>query len=1467
MKKLFSVLAALFVLLSLAPPAEAANITGHVYLNTLDGLNDMLVARSVASTSSYPKNVVTPDQISALNPGDPFYDEGMRYVVSVSNYESDATVYDTYLVSTAYVLLSLQDGTTVSAQYRKNNTVSFSTKEFSDTGGFTYEGVPYQWTASVSCYDNFDVKITLTSPNAPDLTPTLDVVRGTVSDVAGQISNGDPITIENGKFVFKDAQQPLTIWNANGTHIASGRGSSQQFASVQVDGTEVPVESRVDQSTGSSLTQYYYTLPTLTDASIVTVTVTNDITVKMMTNAEASSWFTVANSNGSSISPVYNQDENYYGLTFDSTLQPIKVAPTQGYQIDQVVDVNSNSAIGTKNADGSYSLPVLADDAMFGVYMSAATPVDQNMTIPVTFPNGGEQYIHFYDNQKGTSYTVTDGNLVLPTGTELMVNLDFQAPDGVTFSVDITGDGSQSMAYGDVIISGLTQGSALTVNVTVPASTIAVPVVFDGTGAPTANQYVQFQDMTMQTLTLTDNNLNIEPGSRVFVKFSGAPEGYTLDNVTVTGDGSATKSGDMYMLTSLTAASTVTVTLGYTEPAPQPAGVAVQLDIRDNDSNFAFKYADKIIFTDAQGNVLPIEFTQSGRYAVGTLNIPADGQPITITPAPESAEGTTTISYVWCGGQDWSNQASYELSNLTDNSRIEITAKFVSNIVYSQWQIDLPDDAVLPEGITAANFYTLMSVTDKDGNSAEGNTEKRFYFNNTLFPLTFTCTDPHFTIENMQYKNSDWTTGEEVVTWTPVGTQNPTTKVWTIDKLEDMNLYKKIIFTMAYVENPEPAVTELTVPIYFDNGDAMRLAVADKDGNEIEINEDKITFADNVQPLTFTAVNSKTKEYYIAALTANNGGEAVEDATTGAWTVSGLVAGSSLTVNIQVKEAAPVELNVPITVTGLDDLSYLRISNSDYEDVDITEGKLKFMSNLQPLTFYISTSYSSLYSITNLTVEGAGTATHTNNSYTDKWVVEGLTDASSIAVTVEKAPTYLVPVTVVGGSADVLNFQKNGSYAQVQLNKENQLEFTAAELPLKVSIGYQYEKDWKIDNVTTGDAGTATFTENPYGSDYWTLADLTDQSAITITLSQIERNWVTCTVNVEGAPADVIDFDTDSSYGIKIKDGKITFDADELPLTVNLLSAYKKEYNLTNVEVTGAGKAEQVDVWGTQKWQLSELTAESVITVTLAARTDITWLSVPVQVVDGPAEAVYFMQEDYSYVYIKDCMAKFDTAQMPSDVYVDYSYSNDFAIEKVEVTGAGKAAFEPWYDGATEGDWTVDGLTDASTIVITLKNLTGVRTTTPINITCVDGAKPEWLKITTKTDRVVTVEDGKIAYTPDELPLLFVLDTETIDAEVLGPDVNPDYTFTLTVTDGVEEHGVNIPEDNRSVWYRVSDISYNSKIDVTITGPTAVNAIFMGPEAGDVYNMQGIRVLRAGQKADKLAPGIYIMNGRKYVVK
>lgn len=1460
MKKLFSVLAALFVLLSLAPPAQAAVGTTKIYFNSVDDLVQLGICGNYNLNGVH---YITPSEVTLLQPGDAGYNADFPYRVVISSENQDGATYFDAALSGTYFGFKLADGATMTIKKKNQSASTFSTwgTTSSVNPNPSADGLTWYYTG-MSSYA--DVHVEITGASAPDITPTLDVVRGTASDVAGQISDGSAVTIQNGKLVFKDAQQPITLWNANGQHTANIRGSSVRFASVSVDGTPVDVQTPANYPNS-----YFYQLPTLTDASVVTVTVTNDITVHLQTNATEISQLSFRNSAGSTISPV--SADGAYDITFDATLQPITISPADGYQIDQVMD-GMNNPVGTKLANGSYEVSGLTDDEYLGIYVSAASS-STDATVSVTFPNEQNAGLVEFYYGNGNRLTLSDTHtLTFPAGQQVTAMLSFSAPQGTTIDGSvISGDGTvddSEKNYGTLYFNGLTDGSAISVTVTTPAAGWNIPVTFEGTGAEKAPEYVNFTKVSGDfTFDAATSSLTGVTSSTMMAVTLSTPASetdiYTLAGVTGTGV-SVSAAGGQYLCRSFTEGATLTITVNKETPAPQPVGVACQLNVTNANSQKLTGMEDVVVILDKDGTRLHVEN--------GVLDIPAEGQPLTIKAADPTDDGYAEVWQVYCPSATITEEGTapnkiYTVSGLTNDTRnFQIDAKYFSNMEYGGWKVQAPTD--LPDGMemTDPAPYTYVKVTQSN-DSICTTTATRYNFNKLFTPLTFTPTDEHFPILSVQYKY-----GSDFVNY---GTKNADGS-WTVPVDQEYSSGSKVyeyLYTyvqLGYVANPEPVIETLTVPVTFDEGDRLKLQVTDKDNNVLELtDENDLVFKADVQPLLFECVDNT--KYEISSIAATPETVTVTpDATTGGYYVSGMEAGAAITLSITKKVVAgPV--TVPVTVTGVPEgMTATALLNFNYASwnypgpvYDEATNSLTFNTGDQPLTVTMDYSQSKDFKIESITTTVGKAEFKTTDYGTQRWELSELTAESVLTINIAQIErNWLdVPVTVTGYSDKALYISTQGSY-DLQI-KDGKLHIDGDEQPLSFSLQSDYKKLCTLDKVEVTGPGEATFVDDQY-TPQWQVTGLTAESAITVTLAErTDIVWLTIPVKAEGGNIAAVEIKPNESYqGLPVKDGAITFDSADQPLTVSMVYSYMQTYNLKDVTVAGAGTVTKEEGWSGDEYKLSGLDATSSITVVLELNSEKTWWTLPLTVEGGPADVLQFIDDDWNYL-VQDGnggLLMASDALQPIEVKVNYLYDEDYSIDSVTVEG-GKAVQE---DGATS--WKLSDLTADSKITVVLNSNVPVETfKVPVNVTVSDGAEASWLAVYSRTMEPLAVADGKVEYTAAQLPLTFMLgnDQSALTAE-------EKYTLVVTVNEGnpaTVENGQNIEGDASTAWYTVDGINADTVIDVAITKASAVNAIFMGPDAGDVYNLQGIRVLRAGQKADKLAPGIYIMNGRKYILK
>jgi hypothetical protein len=116
----------------------------------------------------------------------------------------------------------------------------------------------------------------------------------------------------------------------------------------------------------------------------------------------------------------------------------------------------------------------------------------------------------------------------------------------------------------------------------------------------------------------------------------------------------------------------------------------------------------------------------------------------------------------------------------------------------------------------------------------------------------------------------------------------------------------------------------------------------------------------------------------------------------------------------------------------------------------------------------------------------------------------------------------------------------------------------------------------------------------------------------------------------------------------------------------------------------------------------------------------------------------------------------------------------------------------------------------------------------------------------------------------DEQPTLVLVNDETIALDHTAQDESED-------GDGEDNSGSLANETVRYYYVVAADklVSGTNTVDISMDALSGINSILADGLSNDVYNLQGICVLRQANKAQlrQLPAGLYIMNGKKIAIK
>lgn len=571
----------------------------------------------------------------------------------------------------------------------------------------------------------------------------------------------------------------------------------------------------------------------------------------------------------------------------------------------------------------------------------------------------------------------------------------------------------------------------------------------------------------------------------------------------------------------------------------------------------------------------------------------------------------------------------------------------------------------------------------------------------------------------------------------------------------------------------------------------------------------------------------------------------------------------------------PEQLKIAVNVTE-GDAARVDIMDANWNSYTIEDGFISIDPSAQPLSFSATKKDGVRYVFSSFEVNEPATATYSIAN--DEYDVTGLVEGSVINLGVKEVPSQEIFVKAnYSGVPDGMSLSDivvitDRDRNTLNVNAGGYIPADMANLPLKIALGTnpttneKYSENYTLD-VTLSGPGVIEFTSpSVYSSKGWYCAGLTDDSELTLTITPIEHVMVTVPVTVSGVenlPADALLFKNASYKDVDYVDGKITVDQSKLPLQISILTDYKKEYSIQTVTVTGGEAYAEFDDYY-NAWKVYDLTDDCSIAIDVEP-VQIEWIYAPMVVVGGDADIVSFMDSNYESVKVdSEGRLKIDPATLPISAGVPYQYSDTFDVDKVEVSPSeeGDVTFTTYEDYPDWGVWKINKIEQGATVTVTLKRLKSDPIEFAVNVTADKDSKAEWLMINDNMDKPVFLVDGKVSVTDDQMPLTFALDATML------PDKN--YTMTLSVNDGNSakvEEGQGSAEDKSSVWYRVSDINADTVLDINITKVSGINAVNEESEAADIYNLQGICVLRASESARALPAGIYIRNGRKIYVK
>lgn len=575
-------------------------------------------------------------------------------------------------------------------------------------------------------------------------------------------------------------------------------------------------------------------------------------------------------------------------------------------------------------------------------------------------------------------------------------------------------------------------------------------------------------------------------------------------------------------------------------------------------------------------------------------------------------------------------------------------------------------------------------------------------------------------------------------------------------------------------------------------------------------------------------------------------------------------------------ETGSQQLKIAVNVTE-GDAARVDIMGSNWDSYAIEDGFITIDPDAQPLTFSATKKDGVKYAFSSFEVSEPATAKYSLAS--DDYEVAGLTEHSVINLGVKEVPSQEIYV-----KANYSGVPKGMSLSDIvvitdcdrntlAVNAGGYIPTDAAAMPLKIALGTnpdtyeKYSENYTLDVALSGPGQVEFTSPSVYSPKGWYCAGLTDDSELTITIAPIEHVMLDVPVSVtgvEGLPADALEFKNASYKDVPFADGKITVDQSKLPLQISINYNYKKEYFIKDVAVTGAQAYAEFDEYY-NSWKVYGLTDQCAIAVDVEP-VQIDWIYAPLKVVGGDPAIVSFMDANYEGVKVdSEGRLKIDPEALPISAGVLYQYSDTFDVAKVELDpcSEGDLTYKTDEDYPDWGVWYINHIAQGATVTVTLRRLKSSPIEVAVNVIADSDFKDEWLVINDNMDRPVFLADGKLSVTDDQLPLTFALDSSAL------PD--PQYTLNVWVNEGSPakvEKGQGSADDASSVWYRVSDINAQTVVNVEITKATGIDALAGDASRDcDLYNLQGIRVLRAGQPIGSLPAGIYVTDGRKILVK
>lgn len=643
-------------------------------------------------------------------------------------------------------------------------------------------------------------------------------------------------------------------------------------------------------------------------------------------------------------------------------------------------------------------------------------------------------------------------------------------------------------------------------------------------------------------------------------------------------------------------------------------------------------------------------------------------------------------------------------------------------------------------------------------------------------------------------------------------------------------------FTASYSEGPLTISEQNTVTL--PSGKMLYLQGTTKDGNIYTISG--ITFGDTP-------------------------GAATEDMMEpGLWYVRNLTDESIVTINFTVTPV-PTDIHLTFVAEGASLSAIWLQGGYPRQNITIpTDGNLTVKSDKQPFAITATqAAYENALMVSDVKVTGAGAENATvecTNPAAGAWKVNGVADGQIITVVFSEidTKTYKIPVVFNDIAATQVDILRYADDKVMELN-DGQITYSALDdNPIYIStaegVTDNEVTDVKIEGAGIVDSSTSGF---------WILYNLGESKIIVYgknatpepepqpTEYKMPIKFVNCTA------ADVTINNAATDFNLPIVDDAISITSGIKELYIESAT----DENLSSVAVEGPGTVDED--YAPVAWFVSDFTSKTTLVIT-GSKTEpepqpTTDITVTLNVEGATAADLDIIAADKNSVKVSE-ENKFTITpeQMPLIIQTSQAaYGEGKNVTAITSEPEGITATE---SSIITGQWTVTGLTDGMTLNVTVAAPAPVEDiTVPI---IVKGGDAKDLHITydmfytVDVKDVQTVTEGELSYQT---------------ANLTFPE-GTKLTFESYGELGIESievtgEGTATCVNKEAELWGVTGLTAASKLTIGYDG-SGIQALSVDNVAnGDIYDMQGRRVLRAGQDINKLAAGIYIVNGRKQIVK